>query len=393
MRTPQRSRTLFYISLPAIHYLAPEPRPRRVSASLIAAKMAEQAPIPGPVRLLKDAALGTGMYGQVCKAMLGELPCAAKLLHPTIVDPNRPNNRAFFEKEYRFLSQIRHPNIVQYLGVDHDKATGISILLMELMDDSLTHFLGKSEAHLPYNVQVNINCDIAQALAFLHTNEVAIVHCDLSSNNVLLIGAGVRAKVTDFGMSKLASLNPHMTPLAVCPGTPAYMSPEALQDPPIYTEKLDCFQAGVLMVQIITRKYPDPGPAMNRVRDERSRTGWINMPVPETERRNSHLRLVTTTHPMYSLAVDCLNDTDTERPSAQQICHRLSALKETPQYRQSLEAGEGGERDRDLQEMIQQLQQENEKGAGMICSLQHELQQKEAFIRQLQQVSCIVVFK
>ena len=350
--------------------------------------MAEQAPIAfrfGPVRLLRDATLGTGAYGQVCKAMLGELPCAAKLLHPTIVDPTRPRNRALFEQECRFLSEIRHPNIVQYLGVGQDRGTGLPILLMELMDDSLTHFLELSEARLPYHVQVNINYDTAQALAFLHTNR--ILHRDLSSNNVLLIGAGVRAKVTDFGMSKLTSLNPRFTPLTTCPGTPAYMSPEALLDPPIYTEKLDCFQAGVLMVQIITRKFPDPGPSINRVRDERYPTGWANAPVPELTRRDNHLRLVTTTHPMLSLAVDCLKDTDTERPSAQQICHRLSALKETPQYRQSLEAGEGGERGGDIQErdqLIQQLRQENDDQAGEIResrrenqSLRDELQQKE----------------
>ena len=343
--------------------------------------MAEQAPIAfrfGPVRLLRDATLGSGAYGQVCKAMLGELPCAAKLLHPTIVDPTRPRNRALFEQECRFLSEIRHPNIVKYLGVAQDRATDLPIFLMELMDDSLTHFLELSEARLPYHVQVNINYDVVQALAFLHTNQ--ILHRDLSSNNVLLIGAGVRAKVTDFGMSKLTSLNPRFTPLTACPGTPAYMSPEALLDPPIYTEKLDCFQAGVLMVQIITRKFPDPGPAMNRVRDTRSPTGWVNMPVLEITRRDSHLRLVTTTHPMYSLAVDCLKDTDTERPSAQQICHRLSALKDTPQYRQSLEAGEKGERDGDIQErdqLIQQLQQENEEREGENQSLRDELQQKE----------------
>ena len=158
------------------------------------------------------------------------------------------------------------------------------------------------------------------------------------------------------------------------------MSPEALLDPPIYTEKLDCFQAGVLMVQIITRKFPDPGPAINRVRDTRSPTGWVNMPVLEITRRDNHLRLVTTTHPMFSLCVDCLKDTDTERPSAQQICHHLSALKETPQYRQSLEAGEGGERDGDIQErdqLIQQLRQENEEREGEVQSLRDELQQKE----------------
>ena len=275
--------------------------------------------------------------------MLGELPCASKLLHPTIIDPTRPRNRVLFERECRFLSQIHHPNIVQCLGVTQDPSTGLPILLMELMDDSLTHFLEQSEVRLPYHVQVNINYDIAQALAFLHANQ--ILHRDLSSNNVLLIRYGARAKVTDFGMSKLTTLHSRMTPLTMCPGTPAYMSPEAMLDPPVYTEKLDCFQAGVLMVQTITRKFPDPGPSMNRVRNDRSRTGWINVAVPERERRENHLCLVTATHPMYPLIVDCLKDTDTQRPSAQQICHRLSGLRDTPQYQQSHEArgGDTGE--------------------------------------------------
>ena len=138
------------------------------------------------------------------------------------------------------------------------------------------------------------------------------------------------------------------------------------------------------MVQIITRKFPDPGSAINQVRDTRSPTGYVNMPVLEITRRDNHLRLVTTTHPMFSLAVDCLKNVDTERPSSQQICHRLSALKETPQYRQSLEVGEGGERDGDIQErdqLIQQLRQENEEREGESRrenqSLRDELQQKE----------------
>ena len=330
----------------------------------------------GSVRLLQDAPLGTGAYGQVCKATLGELPCAAKVLHPTLVDPSYPRNRALFEQECRFLSEIRHPNIVQYLGVAHDPITGLPILLMELMDDSLTHFLEQSEERLPYHVQVNISHDIALALAFLHDNR--ILHRDLSSNNVLLIGAGIRAKVTDFGMSKLTELNPRMTGLTKCPGTPAYMSPEALSDPPVYTEKLDCFQEGVLMIQTITRKFPNPSDATRKERFPRSPTGWVNIPVPEAERRHNHLSLIPRTHPILPIATDCLKDKDTERPSAQQICHRLSALKEAPQYGQSLEAR--GERDGEVQErelLIQQLRQENEEKEGEIGNLRGELQRTE----------------
>ena len=111
-------------------------------------------------------------------------------------------------------------------------------------------------------------------------------------------------------------------------------------------------------------QVPDPGPSMNRVRDDRSRTGWINVPVPETERCENHLSLVTATHPVYPLIVNCLKDTDTQRPSAQQICHWLLLLRDSPQYQQSHEARGGGEqREREIQErdqLIQQLREENE---------------------------------
>ena len=341
---------------------------------------------------MKDLTLGTGAYGQVCKAMLDELPCAAKLLHLTLVDPNNPRDQTRFEQECRFLSEIRHPNIVQYLDIAQDEQTGLPILLMELMDDSLTHFLEQSEEPLAYHMQVNISHDIALAVAFLHLNR--IVHRDLSSNNVLLIGAGSRAKVTDFGMSKLTEVNPRMTGLTKCPGTPAYMSPEAMLDPPVYTEKLDCFQAGVLMIQTITRKFPDPGPAMNRVRDARYPTGWINAPVPEVQRRHNHLSLIPQTHPMLHVAVDCLKDVDSERPSAQQICRYLSALKEAPEYGQSLE-GRGEKRDGEVQEReecIQQLKQENQERerevkvkVEEIQHLQRVIQEKDQIIHQLQQ--------
>ena len=222
----------------------------------------------GSVDLKRDAPLGSGAYGQVCRATLEELPCTAKLPHVILLNPDRPRNRTLFKQECRFLSEIRHPNIVQYLGVTQDG---------ELMVDSLTYFLEQSEESLFYQVQANIGHDITLAIAFLHLNR--IVHCDLSSSNVLLIGASSRAKVTDFGMNTLTELNPRMTGLTKCPGNPAYMSPEALLDSPVYTEKLDCFQVGVLMLQTMTRKYPLPRRAMNRVRDSRSHTGWKIDPV------------------------------------------------------------------------------------------------------------------
>ena len=189
------------------------------------------------VQIFKSQSLGIGFYGAVYRAQCDKLPCAAKLLHPVLVDPKQQRNLDRFEQECQFLSGIRHPHIIQYLGTCRDPESGLPVLLMELMDESLTHFLEQSLEQLPYHLEVNLCHDIALALAYLHSN--GIIHRDLSSNNVLLI-AGSRAKVTDFGMARLIDATRRMTPLTQCPGTAAYMSPEAMREPPVYTNKLLC---------------------------------------------------------------------------------------------------------------------------------------------------------
>ena len=206
---------------------------------------------------------------------------------------------------------------------------------MELMDESLTRFLERLTGPLPYHSQLNICHDVALALAYLHSN--TIIHRDLSSNNVLLIGEGSRAKVTDFGMSKLMDMNPRMTPLTQVPGTPAYTPPEALTTPLHYSSQLDCFSHGVLTLQIITRNFPNPGDATTIMEDMRFPTGRAFVPIPESERRKKDIDLVEPSHPLLPITLDCLKDRDRERPSADELCGRLASLKGEPRYTHSVE--------------------------------------------------------
>ena len=158
---------------------------------------------------------------------------------------------------------------------------------------------------IPYHIQVNICHDITLALSFLHSN--GIVHRDLSSNNVLLIG-NVIAKVTDFGMASLGDQNPLATQLTftMCPGTDVYMPPEAVKGKPAYTEKIDCFSFGVIAVQIVTRQFPKPGDRRKEIQfNQPGLPPIVEMLVPELERRQNHI-----------------SDIDPE-PSPQTSCSRL----------------------------------------------------------------------
>ena len=258
--------------------------------------------------LYKSQTLGTGSYGGVCKAKCDGLLCAAKIMHPTLFDLRDPGTTSYlrrFEEECRLLSLARHPNVVQYLATYRDPETHLPVLLMELCDESLCRFLERSIGPLPYHTELNISQNIALALVYLHTN--GLIHRDPTGNNVLMIG-GVRAKVTDFGMSKLAGINPRMTPLTLCPGNVQYMSPEALEEPPSYTEKLDIFSLGVLLVQIMTRQFPNPGPRFQVDLLHEN----IRSLVPETQRRSAHLQLISSTHPLKAIAVNCLKGKERE---------------------------------------------------------------------------------
>ena len=292
----------------------------------------------GFIEIYIDKTLGIGSYGKVCKAKCGQLPCAAKLLHDTMFQDNDPGINRFlerFQQECQFLSTIKHPNIVQFLQTARNPETGRPVLLMELMDESLTRFLERSAGIIPYRIQLNICHDVALALAYLHSN--SIIHRDLSSNNVLLIGEGSRAKVTDFGMSKLTDMNPRMTPLTLCPGTTVYMPPEALTSPPHYSNKLDCFSYGVLTVQIVTRNFPNPTNATYIVRDSSFPTGQAAVFIPEVDRRKKDIDLIDHDHPLRPVALHCLEDRETKRPSVDDLCEQLTSLKRERRYTDSVE--------------------------------------------------------
>ena len=338
-----------------------------------------QPPHDHNVRLLKNDTLGSGSYGVVYKAMYGQRLCAAKILHPIFFQSNDPGIMTTirrFEQECYFLNDMKHPHIVEYLGTSHDPDSGLLVLLIELMDESLTHFLERSQQPLAYHIEIDLCHDIAQALAYIHSKE--IIHRDLSSNNVLLIAG--RAKITDFGMSKLLDANRRMAPFTMCPGTLVYMPPEALREPPVYSKKIDCFSFGVLQIQIMTRQFPDPGPAMLVVEDSRSPTGTTNMPVLDSKRRKSHVDLIDHTHTLLPTALDCLSYLEKDRPSAQDLCQRLAAIKETPRYQLQTLQHELHTKDqqlRDCQRCVLTLEQELRDSQRQIQQLTHQVEEKQ----------------
>ena len=281
------------------------------------------------ISVQKDQVLGVGAYGTVYCAQCDELPCAAKVLHGELILPFQqaqhvpasqlhklPANR--FQQECDFLSKIRHPNIVMFLGISQDPATNLPVLLMELMDGNLTMLLENPENNIPFRTQVNICHDIAQALSFLHSND--IIHRDLSSNNILMIGDR-RAKVTDFGMAIFEDAWRRRTET---PGTAVYMPPEVKGENPLSTDKTDVFSFGVLIIQVITRQFPKPVEANTTFNLWDTLTGANES---EIEKRQNHISLISKDHPLRPIALSCLKESHKRRPTSSDLCQLTRGLR------------------------------------------------------------------
>lgn len=294
------------------------------------------------VEVFKDRQIGVGAYGTVYLAMCDELPCAAKIIHSFLFDSTNLGSKRImerFQQECDFISKIRHPNIVQCLGVHRDKKLSNGpILLMELLDENLTAFLEKQDNLLAFHVQVNICHDVALAVAYLHSNKV--IHRDLSSNNVLLVGNAARSKLVDFGMAKLEEKSLfRRNRVTQAPGTSVYMAPELLKDKPECNEKVDSFSIGVLIVQILTLLFPDPESRTETRMDPSSRTMMAEYPVTDVERRKNHIDLIHTSNPLLLMAKECLSFSHKDRPTSQVLCQQLAAQKESEQYQKSHKDG------------------------------------------------------
>lgn len=161
--------------------------------------------------------------------------------------------------------------------------------------------------NLPSYVKNNILLDVAKGLQYLHGKD--IIHRDLTARNVL-IGDNLRAKIADLGVAKIISDNvaDQVKKFTKVPGNVHYMPPEAVrgsEDEMEYDHKLDIFSYGVLIINTITHKWPDPLSTAHNLK--------------EVEKRKADLERMGESHPLRALTVRCLSDKPDQRPSTSDI--------------------------------------------------------------------------
>ena len=282
--------------------------------------------------------IGRGSYAAVVELQFRGLKCAGKKLHRTLYDNSfireQEGMLQRFETECEILSELRHPRVVQFMGVHFEAGSILPVLVMEFLQTTLTACLDRYGT-LPQEISYTILDDVATALCYLHGQNPAVIHRDLSANNVLLT-SDMRAKISDLGVATILNLTPaQKTQMTTCPGTPAYMPPEAIERNPTYDRTIDCFSYGVLIIHIFCGRWPIPGRA-NHVDPSNPH---ILIPLTEAERRDEYLQEVGEDHPLMALIQDCLSNYPPHRPDAEEILRRVKevATQHPPSFKNKVE--------------------------------------------------------
>lgn len=156
--------------------------------------------------------IGGGAYGTVEELNMEGLLCAGKKLHDILVERENQDVRAILRKfveECSLLANLRHPNIVQFLGICFLDTSDLPVLVMEYLPYCLNSLLeGNNLVKIPLAIKLSILVDVAQGLAYLHAQKPSIIHRDVTAKNILLTPS-MRGKIADLGVACILNLQPN----------------------------------------------------------------------------------------------------------------------------------------------------------------------------------------
>ncbi|XP_039071154.1 MDIS1-interacting receptor like kinase 2-like isoform X2 [Hibiscus syriacus] len=260
--------------------------------------------------------IGVGGYGSVYRA---QLPCgkvvALKKLHR--LEAENPAFDKSFRNEIKFLTEIRHRNIVKLHGFCLHRRS--MFLIYEYMEKGSLFYNLRDEVEaveMDWTKRIEIIKGMAHALCYLHHDcTPPIVHRDISSNNVLL-NSSFQVFVADFGTARMLDLDSSNHTILV--GTRGYIAPELAYTMNV-NEKCDVYSFGVVTLETLMGKHPEE--VLSQLSSPSSLVSMKlidvldnRLPVLTSQLVAQNLVQVAT------LAFACLNQQPKLRPTMKEVC-------------------------------------------------------------------------
>lgn len=199
----------------------------------------------------QDCLLGSGAFGNVYKGTFDvEGPLAIKSPHAEL-------NQSLeeFRNELRLLSKVRHSNLVSLVGFcEESGARGKRLLVYEYVSNgSLLEYITGRRESLTWRQRVNIAIGAAKGISHLHEGvNPSIIHRDIKPSNIL-IGDGLEAKVSDFGLVKSGPSEGQSHVSSQVKGTPGYLDPDYCSSFHL-TPFSDVYSFGIILLQLVAAR-------------------------------------------------------------------------------------------------------------------------------------------
>ncbi|KAL8491767.1 hypothetical protein ACS0TY_023382 [Phlomoides rotata] len=271
----------------------------------------------------EDRILGIGGYGTVYKGVLPEKRIIA-IKKSRVMDISQIEQ---FINEVVILTQINHRNVVKLLGCCLESE--VPMLIYEYVSHgTLYEHIHRGTSWLSWENRLRIASEAAGALSYLHSAASnPIIHRDVKSTNILL-DEYITAKISDFGASRLVSLDQTQV-ITLVQGTLGYLDPEYFHTSQL-TVKSDVYSFGVVLVELLTGKMPID---MERSQEKRNLATYFIMTIKENKlfqvldprvvREGSMDQLQA----IADLTKRCLQFSGEKRPTMKEVAMELEGLR------------------------------------------------------------------
>lgn len=143
-----------------------------------------------PQEIILHRIIGEGTFGRVWSAKWGNSSVAVKefVFAQAAVAGKSRQQQAIVEEiigEAGMMAILRHPNVLQLFGCSLT-AQAIWIVSELCSLGSLRQVLDDRERAIPMEVRLNLALQVAEGMAYLHTQDPPIIHRDLKSHNIFV---------------------------------------------------------------------------------------------------------------------------------------------------------------------------------------------------------------